>query len=377
MNRIGVLLCIALMAVACNGQRKAPKESEPAPAVEPEMTGEQMDSLYRKAQSVVFEDRIYDCGDIQEKDGNVTRRFVYTNNSDSPVVIYKYLTPCKCTFADFGNEPVAPGKKGEVMVTYNPYGRPGRFSEEISFFFSDSIVRRVHIKGNVIPFNHPVTEDHPYELGNGLYSNLKIIKLGGIRPSQDALIIYRLANGTDKQMEIGFSAPEHLRDNLIFPETLTLAPDERITLNVGYHMPDGVLGLQNVGVQITVNGRLLPKPLTLQAVGIPQKTGQTPDSPVLSYKESSFQFKSTSEAQPFEIELTNSGKSTLWILAASLPEGITSELAKDIQIRPGETRSFRSSLLIPDSYKGDYHDCIYIVTNDPVRPYLGINLNTI
>ncbi len=377
MRRICILFLTAFLVISCNNQRKAPKTSEPAPVVEPEMTGEQMDSLYQKVQSVVFDERIYDFGDILEKDGIVKRSFVYRNNSGNHVTVLKTLTPCKCTFADFKNESVAPGGKGAVEVSYNPYGRPGKFSEEVAVFFSDSVVRRVHVKGNVIPFNHPVTEDHPYELGRGLYSSLKVIRLGGVRQSQDAMIRCRFANDTDKPMEVRFNAPEEYRRNLIFPETMTLAPDERVVMNLGYHMPEGALGLHNVDIQVVVNGVALEEPLNLQAVGTLPKTEATERSPALSYTESSFQFKPVNDEQPFEIKLSNTGRTTLTILSVSLPDGVRSELADGAKIRPGETGRFSSSLIIPASCNGDYHNCIYIVTNDPVRPYLGINLNTI
>lgn len=82
--------------------------------------------------------------------------FVFENTGDSPLVILSAKASCGCTKPTFPEQPVGPGKKGVIKVTYNPDGRPGEFVKTItvkSNSTKNSSVR-LKIKGCVIPSLH-------------------------------------------------------------------------------------------------------------------------------------------------------------------------------------------------------------------------------
>jgi hypothetical protein len=59
-----------------------------------------------------------DLGKI-EQGKPVTVEFEFTNPSMVPLIISSVRPNCGCTVADYPKEPVAPGKSGKIVVTYN------------------------------------------------------------------------------------------------------------------------------------------------------------------------------------------------------------------------------------------------------------------
>ena len=53
---------------------------------------------------------------------------------DAPLVLTRVIASCGCTTPEWTKEPIAPGKSGDVKITYNPAGRPGVFAKAISIY---------------------------------------------------------------------------------------------------------------------------------------------------------------------------------------------------------------------------------------------------
>ncbi|MDY3090347.1 MAG: DUF1573 domain-containing protein [Porphyromonas sp.] len=92
----------------------------------------------------------HDFGVIKEADGKVTHTFIVKNTGTAPLVITRVVTTCGCTTPKYDAEPIAPGKEGKIVVSYNPAGRPGQFVKTIAVYsngFDGGF--RLHIKGVV------------------------------------------------------------------------------------------------------------------------------------------------------------------------------------------------------------------------------------
>ncbi|CAK7054546.1 MAG: hypothetical protein PARBA_01943 [Parabacteroides sp.] len=76
----------------------------------------------------------HDFGVIKEVDGKVSHTFKITNTGDAPLVITRVIASCGCTTPEWTKEPIAPGKTGEVKITYDPKDRPGPFTKSISVY---------------------------------------------------------------------------------------------------------------------------------------------------------------------------------------------------------------------------------------------------
>ncbi|GHT00994.1 hypothetical protein AGMMS49525_00610 [Bacteroidia bacterium] len=93
---------------------------------------------------------LHDFGTVPESDKGVKTVFYVTNNTDAPIMILKVNTTCGCTAAVATKEPIAPGKKGEITVTYDTKDRPGPFVKEVTILTSgEPSTLKVQIKGTV------------------------------------------------------------------------------------------------------------------------------------------------------------------------------------------------------------------------------------
>ncbi|MBP5319069.1 MAG: DUF1573 domain-containing protein [Paludibacteraceae bacterium] len=112
------------------------------------------------AADLEFNERVHDFGQINEENGKVTTFFEFTNLTNVPLTLTNVRASCGCTTPQWSKEPIAPGKKGVITVTYNPKGRPGNFNKSITLTYvlagdTESKTAVVNIRGEVIPAPKP------------------------------------------------------------------------------------------------------------------------------------------------------------------------------------------------------------------------------
>ena len=81
----------------------------------------------------------------------VTHSFTFTNVGEQPLVVNQAIASCGCTVPEFTKEPIAPGGKGEIKVTYNGEGKfPGHFKKSITVRTNGSVeMTRLYIEGDM------------------------------------------------------------------------------------------------------------------------------------------------------------------------------------------------------------------------------------
>ncbi|WP_369049458.1 DUF1573 domain-containing protein [Tenacibaculum sp. UWU-22] len=106
-------------------------------------------SLTAKAQEFKFENETINYGKIAVgSDGK--RVFEFTNVGDQPLIISSVRSSCGCTIPKKPKDPIMPGKKGEIEVSYNTK-RIGGFTKNITIFSNAKKQERkvITIKGYV------------------------------------------------------------------------------------------------------------------------------------------------------------------------------------------------------------------------------------
>lgn len=95
----------------------------------------------------------HDFGNIKEDGGPVTTEFAFVNTGDTPLVIISATASCGCTHPKYPTDPIKPGGKGVIKVTYLPKGRPGEFNKSIKVRTNAKNAKKVtlRISGVVIP----------------------------------------------------------------------------------------------------------------------------------------------------------------------------------------------------------------------------------
>lgn len=103
--------------------------------------------------AITFFDREYDFGNIREDGGPVTHEFEFMNTGDAPLIIISATASCGCTRPKYPTEPIKPGKKGVIRVTYLPEGRPGEFYKSVKVRTNATKAKKFSLRicGTVIP----------------------------------------------------------------------------------------------------------------------------------------------------------------------------------------------------------------------------------
>lgn len=111
-------------------------------------------------------ENVHNYGAFDENDGKVTCTMRFVNTGNSPLSILAARATCGCTTPSFTKKPVAPGDTGMVQITYNPIGRPGRFSKKI-FIDTNGLPSRstLEIKGVVVGASNTVRSRFPVDAG--------------------------------------------------------------------------------------------------------------------------------------------------------------------------------------------------------------------
>lgn len=97
---------------------------------------------------ITFEKTMHNFGTFDEKTVQ-TCVFTFTNTGDEPLIVHQAYSSCGCTVPSVPKDPIKPGEKGEIKVTYNGNGKfPGAFKKPITIRSNATKqVVRIYISG--------------------------------------------------------------------------------------------------------------------------------------------------------------------------------------------------------------------------------------
>ncbi len=110
-----------------------------------------MTAMAQKPAQIKFDKTTHNFGSFSEKAPRVTCTFTYTNVGEQPLVVNQAVASCGCTVPEYTKEPVKPGAKGEIKVTYNGAGKfPGHFKKSITVRTNGAVeMTRLYIEGDM------------------------------------------------------------------------------------------------------------------------------------------------------------------------------------------------------------------------------------
>ena len=99
---------------------------------------------------ITFEETVFDYGEIMlNSDG--THEFEFTNTGNEPLILSRPRSSCGCTVPTWPRQPILPGDKEKIKVTYNT-SKVGAFNKTVTILSNaknaSSLVLR--IKGKVV-----------------------------------------------------------------------------------------------------------------------------------------------------------------------------------------------------------------------------------
>lgn len=128
-----LITAFVLLASSCGSKKETLPNGEEKLSTDivenPATASGQTDSS--KPPEFSFETSTHHFGEIAESE-KVSYTFIFTNTGGTDLVIANATGSCGCTVPEYSKEPIAPGKKGQVKVTFDPSGKSGMQSKTIS-----------------------------------------------------------------------------------------------------------------------------------------------------------------------------------------------------------------------------------------------------
>ena len=188
-------------------------------------------SLVAMSQKAVisYDVKIHDFGKVNEEDGKITYVFDFVNRGNSPLAVSRVQASCGCTTPTWTKEPVEPGKKGTITVTYNPTGRPGTFTKNITVYSNATEEQStLTIKGEVIPKQTGDNSPYPFNV-NGLGLSTKVIQMNNVEKGRIQTRVLGILNSTKQSVKPTVENLPPYLSAVVMPETLKQGEDGKIT----------------------------------------------------------------------------------------------------------------------------------------------------
>ena len=328
---------------------------------------------------ISFKTEAHDFGTFKEDAGPQTFTFKFTNTGKSTLNLSSVNASCGCTTPEWPRSPIAVGKTGEIIVTYNPRNRPGPFDKSITIKSNaQTSIKVLKIKGNVIPRTKTEVDLYPEEvLGLRLKAkNLAFTKVYTNKTKQESV---EIINTTGKDMKIEFlNVPKHLK---IWVEPKILKPKQKGKIKGIYDARiknDYGFAIDNVSMKINgvSNGRTR---LTISASLEEDFTSLTPSeiakAPVAIINNRIFDFGTINngEKKLHTFVLTNKGKSDLKIRKINSNCGCTIAKPDKTTIKPNESINIKTTFN-SKGRSGKQSKSIIIITNDPKKSKIRLKV---
>lgn len=338
---------------------------------------------------IQFESTTHDFGKIHEEGGKVTGTFTFTNVGDSDLVLTNVRPGCGCTAANYSKEAIAPGQKGYIEATYNPYNRPGAFNKNIRVTTNEPQFRgekpsgphMIFIKGEVIKRPPTVYEKAGYSNGNGMSrikeSNFKH-ELLNTESVKDTLYIHNFWN---RPVSYELETSENYITEVYrsFGKSILPGQDGYIVLKYDASKRNAFGQLKD-RVQISTNDSIESKKLVFFSVNIKEdfsnltkKQWKNVPVAVLGVTECDFGQVQKNDQQKRTINLTNKGKDPLYIRALQSNNGMF-KVSSDITEIPSGGKANVTITFKASNRAANQKGTIDVITNDPANPIQVIDV---
>jgi len=148
---------IITLLVALTGVFAVNAQTTPAPVENPNQA------------DISFEKETHDFGSIPQGIP-ATYVFSFKNTGKSPLILTNASASCGCTAPDWTKEPIKPGQKGSVKVTFNA-AAPGDFTKTVTVMSNakrSTVI--LYIKGSVKPAETTPVQSTPAPAGTDDHS---------------------------------------------------------------------------------------------------------------------------------------------------------------------------------------------------------------
>lgn len=161
-----------------------------------------------------------DFGTIREDNGKVSRKVKAVNISPDSTFIVSARTSCGCSAAEYSEDMLAPGDTTEVIISYDPTNRPGKFQKTARFFTGkERIGNSIKLSGTVIPSKKNLDKAYPEKAGVLRLSTL-LLNAGEVSRTEARPLFVGLYNDSDAPLVLKASTDADALEAGLAPDTI-------------------------------------------------------------------------------------------------------------------------------------------------------------
>lgn len=343
--------------------------------------------LVNKAQAptgqahIAFDKLKHDFGSFKEELGSQTVSFNFKNTGSVPLILNNVQVSCGCTTPEWTREPVAPGAKGIIKVSYDPKNRPGTFNKTIAVSSNaDNPSVILTILGEVTPRTPSVEEIYPTLIGP-LRSKTSHIAFVQMKENQVKKDSTEVINISDKPVQLSFKTPPSHLTAVIKPSKL--APKQKGYIVVTFDATKiKAYGFVNHRIYLNVDGQedmknSISVSTTLEEDFSKLSAADLANAPVVKYDAETFNFGDIKPGTKVEhtFNLKNAGKKELIIRDVKSSCGCTAVSPSKNIIAAGESVPIKVAF-DSNGRTGRQDKTITVITNDPKNPTTVLRISS-
>lgn len=334
------------------------------------------------AAKVTFEKTTHDFGTIQEKDGDATVEFPFTNTGDSPLLIVRAASSCGCTVPEYPKKPLRPGESGVIRVTYHAKGRPGPFQKSVYVYDNANGKSMLVISGNVVSSTAP-EDTYATEMGAGLRVKNRTLNFFDVYPNRtNRTRTLQFYNEGEEPIQLTF---RNVSKNLYLEcqPQIILPKKEGKVLVTFLTEKSKDWGLHSEGFDVLVKGKELQAKnnhITIQAdiwEDFSEMSRKDRDNaPEIEIEDTQIDFgKVTQRNETRKITVRNTGKTKLVIrkIQNDMPGAFDASISSTT-IKPGGSATLSVTLHKDETKLTKINHHITVISNDPSNSRVIINL---
>ncbi|MDD2635874.1 MAG: DUF1573 domain-containing protein [Bacteroidales bacterium] len=330
--------------------------------------------------AISWEQVVYKFGTFKEEAGPQTATFNFTNTGSKPLFLTNVRASCGCTATEYTKEPVKPGEKGFVKVTYNPRNRPGRFNKSVTVTANtENPTTLLRISGEVTPRVKGIEDYYPKVLDSIRLrtSHLAFNKVFNNQTYTDTLGVVNMGA---EPVKLTFErVPAHIKISVTPAVLDAKKPNEKhggigyitVVYDAGKKKDWGfVMDRINLIINGVSNSR---NRISVSATVEEDFTHLTDDelakAPKIEFDNTQFEFGTLKQGEKSSNNFTfkNTGKSDLVIRKIRASCGCTATNPEKMVVKPGET-SYLTVTFNSNGKRGRQNKTITVITNDPKQP---------
>ncbi len=332
------------------------------------------------SNGIVFDKTVHNFGDIILDDGPVSCTFTLTNEGSKPSVIYNVTTTCGCTDVEWTREPIKPGAKGTIQVTYSNNEGPYPFDKSVTVYLSDENKPLVlKLRGTSREKQLPLTELYPVQYGPLGFKEASL-RCGNLEQGSSKTESTMVANLSSSPIKLSFT---NLSDNLELNLSKNPIPaGETAELKFTVKADREIWGKNTYRATPLINGKAYKNSEGKESIGIWAFTKenfnnltdkQRQDGPMPRMETSTFNFGTAKLGDIIHATYTykNEGKKDFCVY--KLDSDACCYSHSDIPVAsPGEKVSFRVHIDTKDMEPGEILTIVTLTTNSPMRPIVNL-----